>query len=193
MSEATPTSPAEGVAEVHEILEAWAVFDAEERVDALRLLPRPEAEDLFLGLSSADQSALVRSLPPPERRSWLRLLAPDDAADLVQESPQEERAGLVALLDETTQKDVAGLLAFAEDDAGGLMDPRYARLRPDMLVDEAIAYLRKLARERAGTIYYAYALDGEQHLLGVVSMRELFRASSDKRIRDVMRTDVVKA
>ena len=52
--------------------------------------------------------------------------------------------------------DVTGLLVFAEDDAGGLMNPRYARLRPDIGVDEAISYLRKLARERLGTIYCAY-------------------------------------
>jgi magnesium transporter len=189
------TPPAEEPLHLDEVRDGWSLFDLEERIEAFHLLPRPEAEDLFLDLPSADQAAIVRGLPPPERRSWMRLLAPDDAADLVQQVPPEERAGLVALLDEVTQKDVGGLLAFAEDDAGGLMNPRYARLRPDMSVDEAVTYLRKLARERSGptTIYYTYVLDAESHLLGVASFRELFAASSEKRVRDVMRTDVVKA
>src|SRR6202008_3556160 len=113
-------------------------------------------EDLFLDLDSADQASIVLALQPSERRSWLRLLAPDDAAALMQQVPAAQRAALIALLDDVTKKDVAGLLAFAEDDAGGLMNPRYARLRPDMLVDEAISYLRRLARDRTGTIYYAY-------------------------------------
>jgi magnesium transporter len=187
-------SDASDAEEVAELRDAWPLFDLEERLAAFHVLPRHEAEDLFLDLDAADQASIVVALPPSERRSWLRLLAPDDAADLMQQVPAEHRAGLVALLDEVTQKDVAGLLAFAEDDAGGLMNPRYARLRPEMLVDEAISYLRRLARDRASsTIYYAYALDSEQRLLGVVSLRDLFTAGTDKRIRDVMRTEIIKA
>src|SRR6266436_2898486 len=73
------------------------------------------------------------------------------------------------------------------------MNPRYARLRPEMSVDEAITYLRRQARERLETIYYVYVLDAEQRLLGVVSFRELFSAPPDKRVRDIMSTDVVTA
>ena len=176
-----------------ELREGWSLFDAEERLEAFRLLPRPDAEDFFLDLPAVDQAGLVRSLPFQERRSWLRLLAPDDAADCLQSFPPEERAAHVALLDDITQKDVAGLLAFAEDHAGGLMNPRYARVRPDMKVDEAVVYLRKIAREHLGTFYYAYVLDQDSRLLGVVSLRELFAAPADKPVREVMQTDVVKA
>src|SRR5207249_4807758 len=106
---------------------------------------------------------------------------------------QDEREGLLALLDEPTRKEVAALLAYAEDDAGGLMNPRYARLRPDMSVDEAITYLRRQARERLETIYYMYVLDAEQRLLGVVSFRDLFAAPPEKKVRDIMHTEVVTA
>jgi magnesium transporter len=178
---------------LQDVRDSWLVYDEDDRLAAFHSLPRPEAEDLFLELASKDQAALVHALPVAERRSWLRLLAPDDAADLVQEIPADERAAFVALLDEVTQKDVGGLLAFAEDDAGGLMHPHYVRFRPDLSVDEAIAYLRKASRDRLGTAYYAYVLDAETRLLGVVSVRELFAAASGKTVRDVMRTEVVKA
>src|SRR5581483_7358734 len=80
---------------------------------------------------------------------------------------------------------------YAEDRAGGLMSPRYARVRPDMTVDEAITYLRRQARENLETIYYAYVLDAAQHILGVVSFRELFTARPEQRVRDIMELDVV--
>src|SRR5215510_1793470 len=99
----------------------WLAYDDDDRVAVFHSLPRSDAEDLFLELPSKDQAALVHSLPANERRSWLRLLAPDDAADLLQQLPAEERHPCIALLDDVTQKDVGGLLAFAEDDAGGLM------------------------------------------------------------------------
>ncbi len=190
----SPTdAPAEEPLTLEEIREGWSLFDTEERVEAFKQLVRNDAEDFFLDLSAHDQATLVVGLPPTDRRSWLRLLAPDDAADLMQEIPTEQRPALIALLDDVTQKDVAGLLVFAEDDAGGLMNPRYARLRPEIGVDEAISYLRKLARERLGTIYYAYVLDAEMHLLGVVSLRDLFAATPEKLVRDVMATEVIKA
>src|SRR5207249_3029819 len=107
-------------------------------------------------LPARDQAELILETSAGERRSWMRLLPPDDAADVVQAAPQAEREGLLALLDEPTRKEVAALLAYAEDDAGGLMNPRYARLRPDMSVDEAITYLRRQARERLEAIYAPY-------------------------------------
>src|SRR4029453_18449703 len=60
-----------------------------------------------------------------------------------------------------------------------------------MSVDETLSYLRRQARERLETIYYAYVLDAQQHLLGVISFRELFIAPKEKRVREVMQTDVV--
>ena len=133
------------------------------------------------------------ALPGVERRSWMRLLAPDDAADVIQSAPNDERSPLLNLLDEPTRKEVTALMAYAEDDAGGLMNPRFARVRPNMSVDEAISYLRKQTRDRVETMYYVYALDSDQRLLGVVSFRDLFAALGDKKVRDVMRSDLVTA
>jgi magnesium transporter len=171
--------------------EGWPVFSPEERVEALRSLPRADGEEYFLSLDARDQLETILSLPAAERRSWMRLLPPDDAADVVQEAPEGDREALLALHDEPTRKEVIALLAYAEDDAGGLMSPRFLRLRPDMSVDEAIAYLRRQAQERHNTSYYAYVLGASQQLLGVVSLRNLLAAQGSQRISDIMRSDIV--
>lgn len=174
-----------------DLANAWPILSEEERLEGFRLLPRVEAEDFFVGLSARDQAALVLALPSPERRSWLRLLEPDDAADLLQECEPEAREWLIGLLDEPSRREVSALLAYAEDEAGGLMSPRYARLRPEMTADEAILYLRRQAFRRRETIYYTYVLDAEQRLLGVVSFRELISAPPQQRVSEIMHTDVV--
>lgn len=174
-----------------ELLDAWPLLSAEDRIEGFRILPRDEAEELFLALAALEQADLLLQFPSSEWRSWLRLLAPDDAADLIQNVPAELRVKLLALLDDATRIDVNALLAYAEDEAGGLMNPRYARLRPEMSADEAIKYLRRLAREHAEVIYYAYVLDAQQRLVGVISFRELITAAPEKRIRDIMRTELV--
>lgn len=170
-----------------ELLEVWSSLDDAERLQAFHALPRAEADDFFLDLSSYDQAGLVESMPPGERRLWLRLLAPDDVVDLIQASPGESRESLVALLDNVSKKEVRALLAYREDAAGGRMSPRYARVRPDSTIDEAIAYVRRQAQQ-VETINYVYAVDDAERLVGVLGFRELFAADPSKRVLDVMRT-----
>lgn len=167
-------------------VEAWRKLDVDEKIGAFRALPPGEDDEFFLNLTSRDQADLILSLPEAERRLWIRLLAPDDVADVIQEAPPEERNSLLGCLDPATYREVVALLAYAEDQAGGLMNTRYARLRPDMTVDEAIAYLRRQA-SHVETIYYAYALDPDQKLKGVVSFRDLFSATRGKSVEQVMR------
>lgn len=174
-----------------DLTEAWPLLVSEDRLAAFRALKRPEAENWFLSLSSRDQAELLIELLPVDRRSWIRLLAPDDVADVIQEAPREEWSDLLELLDEQTRREVSALLAYAEDDAGGLMNPRFARVRPEMTIDEAIAYLRRQARERPESLFYAYALDADQKLLGVVSFRELFVAGPTQLVSEIMRTDLI--
>ncbi len=176
-----------------DLREAWLLLDAGERVEAFARLPRTDADDLFLELSSRDQWELLRTMPVGERRSWLRLLPPDDAADAVQAAPDGERSTLLGLLDDRTRSEVTALLAYAEDDAGGLMSPRFARVRPEMTVDEAIAYLRRQTRDAVETVYAVYVLDPGQRLLGVLSFRELFEAAGNPTVGEIMRREVVTA
>jgi magnesium transporter len=176
-----------------ELYEAWPVLSLEERIEGFEYLTRDDADDFFLQLNARDRAALLLALPLGERRLWMRLLAPDDAADLIQEVPVEERDNMLSLLDEATRREVKGLLDYAEDEAGGLMNTRYSRLRTGMTVDEAISYLRRDARSREKTVYYVFVVDSEEHLLGVVSFRDLLVAPGDKLVRDIMRTEVISA
>ncbi|MBK7643295.1 MAG: magnesium transporter [Planctomycetes bacterium] len=174
-----------------DLRDAWSVLDPEGRAEGFRYLTTGEAEEFFHELESFDRAQVVLHLPPVEQRWWLRGLPPDELADLVQEAPIDDRGRLLGLLDEATRKEINALLAYSEDEAGGLMNPRYARLRPDMSVDESISYLRRQTREKVESIYYAYVLDEQQKLVGVVSFRQLMMARGDARVREVMVTDLV--
>ena len=64
------------------------------------------------------------------------------------------------------------------------MNPRFARVRPEMTADEAIAYLRLQASD-VETIYYIYALGPDQRLLGVLSFRDLFKCPREQVVRTI--------
>jgi len=119
------------------------------------------------------------------------VLAPDDAADLVQETPAKQQERFLELMDDMTRQDAKALLAYRVDAAGGLMSPRFARLRPEASIDEAITYLRQQVGH-VETIYNAYVLDDEQRLLGVLSLGDLVVADPAKTVRAVMSTEFYK-
>lgn len=171
--------------------DSWPQLTFEQRIEKFNQLNRTDAEELFLNLSPSDQLELIADYTHLEVRSWLRLLAPDDAADLIQELETERREEFLSLLDPQTKREVSALLAYAEDKAGGLMNSRFIRLRPNMNVDEAISYIRIQAKTQVEIVYYSYVLDPEQKLMGVVSFRELFAATPNSKVADIMHQDVV--
>ncbi|HYX34627.1 MAG TPA: magnesium transporter [Oligoflexus sp.] len=173
--------------------EKWADLSTDDRLHSFLKLERAAAEDFFLTLKTDEQAELLVSLPVFERRFWLRILPPDDLADLIQEFEPELRYAMLAELDPRLGKEVAALLAYAEDQAGGLMNPRFARIRPDMQVGEALRYLRKQAHENLENLRFIYVLDRDQKLLGAVSLREIFLAPDQKLVQDIMRTNLVEA
>ncbi len=187
---AAPKKSAEGMA-LEFLLDNWPRLKTSARKSIFKALSRTDAEELFLRLHAPDQAELLEQLKALEKRSWLRLIPPDDAADLMQLLGDKERNEALALLDDQTRSEVIALLAYAEDQAGGLMNSRFFRLRPDMTGDEALSYLKAQARSSIEAIYYAYVLDEEQKLLGIVAFRDLLVAGKDKVIADIMQTSFV--
>jgi len=65
------------------------------------------------------------------------------------------------------------------------------RARPDMTVAEATNYVRLQSTLSVETIHYAYVLDVQQKLLGVISCRQLLSAKPETRVSELMTTDLV--
>jgi len=176
-----------------QLREIWPELSPEEQIRKFKKLSALEAAHFFADLQTRDQARIILTLPIKERRLWLRALDPDDAADIIQATKEDEQQALLNMLDQSTRNEVIALLTYAQDVAGGLMNPRYIQVKPDLRVDEAISYIRRRAREQeqVETIHYIYVLDREQHLLGIVSMRELFQASAQQQVKDIMHTQLI--
>ena len=178
---------------IDDLWELWPSLSEDERLEWFDQLSHDDAEDFFSSITCEDQSALSAARAPHQQRQWMRILAPDEAADELQRIDDEEmQRRLKTYLQDRVRNEVDALMAYKEDEAGGLMSPRFARIRPDMSIDEAILYIRRQIRDELETIYYIYVLDHQQLLLGVVSFEDLIKASGDKKVSDVMETDPTK-
>ena len=79
---------------------------------------------------------------------------------------------------------------FADNDAGGMMTTEFVTVHAALSCAQAIDRLREMEPD-AETIYYVYVTDDEDHLVGVLSLRDLIVAQPTTLIADVMIHDPV--
>ena len=86
--------------------------------------------------------------------------------------------------------DVKELLALPEETAGGLMTTAFLSYSPTLTVGEALDAIRREA-EDMDFAYYVYVLDENEHLLGMMSLRELMVSPLEGKLEDLMDTRIV--
>jgi magnesium transporter len=136
------------------------------------------------------QASLVEDMSDEKVADVLEEMAPDEAADLLAELSDERSADLLNLMEKDEAADVRKLLAYPEDSAGGIMTTEFITIHPDLSAEQAIAHLREMAEE-AETLYYIYVVDADEHLLGVLSLRDLVLAKPATPVTAIMQEHVM--
>jgi len=174
-----------------DVAEILSDLSEEQAADLVHRLYLRNAAAEPLGEMDPDESAeLVILLEPAEASVILSRMDPDDAVDLLLELPEETQTQLLSRLSRSDAKVLTDLLAYPPDTAGGLMSPEVVPLSLSMSVQEAIDALRRRVEE-AETVYYAYAVDEGQRLLGVLSLRDMALAPPGTGVRDLVIRDAV--
>jgi magnesium transporter len=140
-------------------------------------------------LDPETQSALLERLADESLAGLLRRLSANDAVDLVERLAVERREKVLELLDRPYAAQLVNLMRYGASTAGGLMDPQAPHFSAEQSVDETLRQVRQLAEGRR--LFYLYITDDRNHLLGIVSLWQLVSAAPDRRLRDIMSTDVV--
>ena len=174
-----------------EVAEILAALREDEAVELLRRLYLRRAAAAPLGEMDPEEAArLLAELNRDEAVRILSRMDPDDAVDLLAELPRETVQDILRRLEERERKELSELLSYPPDTAGGLMSPEVVALPQDMSCQEAIETLRRVAEEME-TVYYAYVVDEERRLIGVLSLRDLVFARPETPIHQIMHTDVM--
>jgi magnesium transporter len=161
------------------IFHALIAHDLTKAAEAVSEMETERAVDLLTTLDRPDVSRLLQELPS------------DDAALLVGEMPEELREELLDTMKAEHSTDLQELLGFADETAGRIMTPDYFALDEDVTVSEAITALQRRS-EDFEMAFYLYVVDSRNHLLGVVSLRQLLLNPPSTPLRKIMIGDVIK-
>lgn len=177
-----------------QILEHWSEFAPEHRLPILTLLSPADAAEVFSHLEETEQAELLEALPPWRVKELLEELSLDDLADTInaveEENSPEAAEALLRQLDPETRAEVEELTEYDEDEAGGIMTSEYIAVRDAMRVEEVFRFLRREAPD-AEQIYVIYVVDAEEHLEGVLTLRDLIVADPKTRVAEIMNPDVI--
>lgn len=155
-----------------------------------RLLPKTLAAEAFAYMEHDTQERLIGVLTDRELASVMDELNMDDAADLVDEMPANVVKRVLRMTDPADRRIINQLLLYPEDSAGSVLTTEFVDLKASMTVDEALDYIRRSGPDKE-TIYTCYVTDADRHLEGVLTVKELLLNSGDRRVGDLMETNVI--
>ncbi|MFQ3610028.1 MAG: magnesium transporter [Fimbriimonadales bacterium] len=200
LAEQIRTVLAEGDGSLSTLLEDTPPQDV---ADALALLQDPKMEALALLQMDEARAAEVldylepslveeifEHIPTDKAARLLQALPADDAAQIIEELEEEQAQALLQQMTPLEAREVRELLEYPPNTAGRLMVRQYVRVRPEWTVEQALDYIRQIGDE-IETIYYVYVVDNRQRLVGIASMRDLVVANPNRRMEQVMRTELV--
>ncbi len=170
--------------------EKLAELPPEEIAGYVETIGPERALAVFEFLPFETQKDVLSRLTQETLRRLITLMRPDERADLVEELDEEFRERLLSLLIQAERQNLLRLLTYPEDSAGAYMTTDYALLEAHTTVRRALDDLRVQAPKKE-TIYYAYVVDADRRLIGIVSLRDLIMARPDSLVDHIMRRNVI--
>ena len=155
-----------------------AAMDADDAADVIENLPEPQAAGIVAALAPSDAAAILMEMPSDDRADVVGDLSDADAAAILRELPRSDAA------------EIRELAAYADDVAGGLMNRELIRVRHDIPIHRAVDVIRgSIERLHDTDVRYAYVVDDDGRLVGVLPMHNLLLVRRDAIVRDVMIAD----
>ncbi|WP_179556836.1 magnesium transporter [Pseudoclavibacter sp. JAI123] len=154
---------------------------------AFRLLPKDEAMTVFERMDAPAQREVVTQLSDTDVARVFSELDPDDRVALMDELPAKIAKRLIQELPADERGETAIILGYPVGSVGRRMTPDYVHVYPHELVRVALERIQQRGGS-AETIYTIPVIDDGRHLLGVVSLRELFFAGPDDTVEKHMAT-----
>jgi CBS domain-containing protein len=177
--------------EIAELAESVPYLHAAELVG---LLPEGLAADVLEAMRLERQVQVLEELKPERAVRLLELMAPDLAADLLGELEPDVARALLERLPAPRREQLAELLRYPHNTAGGIMTNDVVVAPAGMRVQEA----RRILADRLKApdfVYYVYLVDDEdrRRLQGVLTLRDLLVAEEHASLQEVMQPRMVVA
>jgi magnesium transporter len=168
--------------------EVFNELDDLHKIALLPQLPPSTSADILEDLEDEEAAELMSFMPSDNAIRILDEMEPDEAADLLGDIGKDQAEEILAGMEHP--EEVRPLLLHPDDSAGGLMTSEFLALRRRMTAREALDAIRRWQPE-SENIHHLFVIDGQESLVGVVSLRQLIVASPGTLLANIMDPDVI--
>jgi CBS domain-containing protein len=173
-----------------DVAELLGTLDVRTRERVFAGLPTRAAAEALAAADAGVAQEMLGAVGEDRAANLLEAMDPGAAAEVVRDMGRPEAEALLDAMDPEAAETVRALATHPEETAGGLMTTRYVVAEPSWTALRALQEVRARAGE-IEVFQYLYVLSPEGRLLGVVSLKELFRAAPRVTLRRIQRDNAV--
>jgi magnesium transporter len=165
-------------------------LDNKGRMTILRSLDEETAAETMEEVEPDVQAAMIRQMSTHDVAGLLDDMNPNDAADILTKMPHDRATEVLGIMNQEIASNIKELMGYHANSAGGMMNTEFIWVLTRCTVADVYERLRKKGRD-IDMIYYIYVLDEKDHLLGVISLRDLMLSKPEVSVKDIMTTDLI--
>jgi len=182
----------ENLSEIHpvDLADILEEMDHEQRVMVFSSLEHEHASDTLEEIEPKVQREIISSLSTEKVVQLINDMTPGQAADILSVLPSAEAHVILDVMNAESARKVQAIINRQEEKVIHYTTHKILKFPPDTTVEYVQNDYPRHARDK-DVIMYIYIVDQDEHLLGVVDLKELLQADDKAFLRDVMVENVI--
>jgi len=157
----------------------------EDRLTIWELTPKELYGDTLAHVNESVRAQLIQKMAAQDLIDATEKLDTDDLADIFEDLPHLVSREVLESMDADNRERLQQVLAYPEDSAGGLMNFDFITIRPDLLVEVVLRYLR-FRGEIPPSTNKLFVIDRTGLFLGEVMLGKLLVSDPETTISEIM-------
>lgn len=181
------------LAEYHasEIAILFESISQDDRERIINILPSDIASEVLSEMDAESHpEKILENLLPGKRAEIVEELDYDDAADIISQLKEHQQHEILGELDEEDASTIRTLLKYDDDTAGGIMNTQVLKVNSKLSKKDALEEIISQSEEME-EFYTINVVDDTNHLLGIVSLKNIIKAKNNTRISDLINDDFI--
>ncbi|EHJ01878.1 MULTISPECIES: CBS domain-containing protein [unclassified Clostridium] len=160
-------------------------LDTNSRKQVLESLDEDLAADTLEEIDSEYKGTIIKELSDSKTVEVLENMPNDEIADLLDDLDEEEREKILVNLEKEDADEVKELLQYEDETVGSIMSKEFISVNLNITVGDTIEILKEMKPDE-DVIYYIYITDENEHIQGVIPLRDLIINDTDAKLREIM-------
>ena len=177
-----------------EIASSFIYLKLKHRLAVIGLLEVKKASEVLSHLQEHEPilEEIVKQMSTEVLGDLIEEMDMDDAADVMGMMDDTKAALVLDELPQSERQEIENLLMYDKESAGGIMDPHVVAISKDITVAQANKTIKSLVKSKEIDEFYAiYVIDEYLHLIGIVTLPQLFLAEGNSLIKNIMDPDII--